>query len=45
MAPVSRAFLEALWDAPIPSGEQRYFDGMLYLMSPMRLSGELRIIR
>ena len=29
---------------PVPSGEQRYFDGMLYLMSLMHLSGEFRII-
>ena len=43
--PVSKAFLQALWDAPIPSGEQRYFDGMLYLMSMMHVSGEFRIIQ
>jgi oligosaccharide reducing-end xylanase len=40
----SKAFLQELWDLPIPSGEQRYFDGMLYLMSLMHLSGEFRII-
>jgi len=27
-----------------PSGEQRYFDGMLYLMSMMHCSGNFRII-
>lgn len=43
--PISRAFLEALWNAPVPSGEQRYYDGMLYLMSLMHCSGEFRIIR
>ena len=32
---VSKAFVEQLWNTPIPSGEQRYFDGMLYLMSIM----------
>jgi oligosaccharide reducing-end xylanase len=42
--PVSRDFLEALWNAPIPSGEQRYYDGMLYLMSMMHCSGNFRII-
>ncbi len=42
--PVSRAFLQELWDMPIPSGEQRYFDGMLYLMSMMHASGEFRVI-
>ncbi len=42
--PVSDAFLKALWDTPVPEGEQRYFDGMLYLMSMMHLSGEFRVI-
>jgi oligosaccharide reducing-end xylanase len=42
--PVSKAFVQELWDTPVPSGEQRYFDGMLYLMSMMHLSGEFRII-
>jgi len=41
---VSDDFLKALWDTPLPSGEQRYFDGMLYLMSMMHLGGEFRII-
>jgi oligosaccharide reducing-end xylanase len=41
---VSKAFLQELWDMPVPAGEQRYFDGMLYLMSLMHLSGEFRII-
>jgi len=40
----STAFLQELWNMPIPSGEQRYFDGMLYLMSMMHLSGEFRVI-
>ena len=40
----SKAFLQALWDMPVPSGEQRYFDGMLYLMSMMHCAGEFRII-
>jgi oligosaccharide reducing-end xylanase len=42
--PTSKAFLQALWDMPVPSGEQRYFDGMLYLMNLMHCSGEFRII-
>jgi oligosaccharide reducing-end xylanase len=40
----SKAFVDALWNTPIPSGEQRYFDGMLYLMSLMHASGNFRII-
>ncbi|HTY84572.1 MAG TPA: glycosyl hydrolase family 8 [Silvibacterium sp.] len=42
--PVSKAFLEELWNASIPSGEQRYYDGMLYLMSLMHCSGNFQII-
>ncbi len=42
--PVSDAFLKELWDTPVPAGEQRYFDGMLYMMSLMHASGEFRII-
>lgn len=42
--PVSKAFVEALWNTPVPSGEQRYYDGMLYLMSMMHCSGNFRII-
>jgi oligosaccharide reducing-end xylanase len=42
--PIAKAFVEALWNTPTPSGEQRYYDGMLYLMSLMHCSGEFRII-
>ena len=39
----SRQFVEALWNAPIPSGQQRYYDGMLYIMSLMHAGGRFRI--
>ncbi len=39
----ARRFTEALWKTPIPSGQNRYYDGMLYLMSLMHLGGEFRI--
>lgn len=42
--PVFTALLQAVWDTPVPPGEQRYFDPMLYLMSMMHLSGSFRII-
>jgi oligosaccharide reducing-end xylanase len=42
--PNAEAFVDALWAMPIPSGEQRYYDGMLYLMSLMHSSGNFRII-
>jgi len=39
----AKQFTEALWNTPIPTGQGRYYDGMLYLMSFMHLSGEFRI--
>jgi oligosaccharide reducing-end xylanase len=39
----ARLFTEALWNTPIPSGQNRYYDGMLYLMSLMHAGGEFRI--
>jgi oligosaccharide reducing-end xylanase len=39
----AKQFTEALWKTPIPSGQDRYYDGMLYLMSFMHMSGEFRI--
>jgi oligosaccharide reducing-end xylanase len=42
--PTAKAFVHALWEMPVPSGEQRYYDGMLYLMSMMHCSGNFRII-
>ncbi len=42
---VPDAFVQELWDMPVPAGEQRYFDGMLYLMSMMHLGGQFRVIQ
>jgi oligosaccharide reducing-end xylanase len=39
----ARAFIEELWRTPVPVGDQRYFDGMLYLMSMLHCSGNFRI--
>lgn len=41
--PVKDKFVDELWNAPIPSGHERYYDGMLYLMSLMHVSGNFRI--
>jgi oligosaccharide reducing-end xylanase len=38
-----RKFVEALWKAPVPAGEWRYYDGMLYLFGLLHLSGEFHI--
>jgi oligosaccharide reducing-end xylanase len=42
--PIAKAFVDELWNTPVPSGEQRYFDGMLYLMSMLHCSGNFRIV-
>ena len=42
--PAARTFVQKLWDTPTPSGEQRYYDGLLYLMSLMHCSGNFRVI-
>ncbi len=39
----AKRFVKALWDTPVPSGQSRYYDGMLYMMSLMHLGGEFRI--
>jgi len=41
----AKLFTEALWNTPTPSGQSRYYDGMLYLMSLMHAGGEFRIIQ
>lgn len=37
------AFVNAVWLQPIPSGTIRYYDGIIYLMSVLVLSGQFRI--
>jgi oligosaccharide reducing-end xylanase len=41
--PNQKAFVAELWRTPIPVGDQRYFDGMLYIMSMLHCSGNFRI--
>jgi oligosaccharide reducing-end xylanase len=40
---IGKPFVEALWNAQIPSGRWRYYDGMLYLLGMLHTSGEFRI--
>ena len=40
----AKAFVEALWNAEIPSGRySRYYDGLLYMMSLLHCSGQYRV--
>jgi oligosaccharide reducing-end xylanase len=36
-------FVEELWRTPVPTGQYRYYDGMLYLLGLLHCSGEFRI--
>ena len=38
-----KEFLEELWKASVPAGLYRYYDGMLYMMAMLQLSGNFRI--
>ncbi len=40
--PNEKAFVDELWRTPVPVGEQRYFDGVVYLMSMLHCSGNFR---
>ncbi len=36
-------FVKALWDAKIPAGLYRYYDGLLYMMGLLQVSGNFRM--
>jgi len=38
-----KPFVLELWDAKIPSGKWRYYDGMLYMLGLLQVSGNFRI--
>lgn len=42
-ATTARPFLEELWEAPIPSGQWRYYDGLLYHLALLQCSGRFRV--
>jgi oligosaccharide reducing-end xylanase len=42
--PKAKDFVEALWNIQVPTGfNERYYDGLLYLMGMLHCSGEFRI--
>jgi oligosaccharide reducing-end xylanase len=41
--PRARKFVDELWNTPPPSGLERYYEGLLYMMSLLHCSGEFRI--
>ena len=38
-----KPFVQALWDTNIPSGKWRYYDGMLYMLALLHVSGNFLI--
>ena len=38
-----KPFVQELWEAQIPSGKWRYYDGMLYMLGMLHVSGNFRI--
>ncbi len=41
--PEREDFIQTVWEMPIPTGDSRYYPGVLYLMSLMALSGQYRV--
>jgi endo-1,4-beta-D-glucanase Y len=41
--PRAKQFVEALWNMPVPTGQWRYYDGMLYMLATLHCSGEFQI--
>lgn len=40
---IGNPFVQQLWDAQIPSGKWRYYDGMLYMLAMLHASGNFKI--
>jgi oligosaccharide reducing-end xylanase len=41
---LARPFVQRLWDAPIPEGKWRYYNGLLYFLALLEASGRFQII-
>ncbi len=37
--PIRKDFVQRLWDEPLPRGKYRYFNGLLYMLAMLHLSG------
>jgi endo-1,4-beta-D-glucanase Y len=42
---LSTPFVQALWDHQIPSGQWRYYDGMLYMLALLNVSGNFKVYK
>jgi len=41
--PNRKAFVQAVWNQPTPTGDNRYYEGLLYLTSLVILSGQMQV--
>ena len=41
--PSAGEFVTELWNAPVPSGQYRYYDGMLYMLGLLHCGGEFHV--
>jgi oligosaccharide reducing-end xylanase len=41
--PRAKEFVEAFWKTPVPTGQWRYYNGMLYMLGTLHCSGQFRI--
>jgi len=42
-ADLARPFLQQLWDAPLPEGQWRYYNGMLYFLGLLQAGGRFQV--
>ncbi|HWP07589.1 MAG TPA: hypothetical protein VNN72_17685, partial [Polyangiaceae bacterium] len=40
----AKPFLQAAWDAPTPTGMYRYYDGCLYMLSMLHMTGKFDLL-
>ena len=43
-SPYRKEFIEDLWSTPVPRGLYRYYDGLLYMIGLLQVSGNFRIL-
>jgi oligosaccharide reducing-end xylanase len=39
-----RAYIQTVWDTPLPVGELRYYQGILQLFALLVLSGKMQVL-
>ena len=42
---IKKDFVEELWNVPVPFGIGRYYDGLLYMLAILQVSGNFKIYK